>query len=327
MSNTVTLTVKEFHDQLASSINEARTKSASALKATDPNYQGNPSVPSFNTEKNRSNINLPNNPNNLHGPQDIDGTQGLCNVTNPSGVGQGEYPTPINGNARDAAFVTPSTPISKIAGNLVNSTVDNFEMPSNLRNDIPLMQKLAYIGSHVLATKKGQKLVDDIMAKQAGVIEAQNILRSVTEDLQKQANTPAISEEVCYNNHVNNLNTLQYTFEKNAYMQGAADGEQMADAAEVGATDNLIAPDAGQISDEEAIAAAQALAQQGVISPQEAEAFAARVAGDQMPGYTGQQIAEMIAADVQSGALSPEVADALAGELLQNIEQGNIPVM
>jgi hypothetical protein len=34
----------------------------------------------------------------------------------------------------------------------------------------------------------------------------------------------------------------------------------------------------------------------------------------------------MIAADVQSGALDPQTADAIAAELLQNIEAGNIPV-
>jgi hypothetical protein len=34
----------------------------------------------------------------------------------------------------------------------------------------------------------------------------------------------------------------------------------------------------------------------------------------------------MIAEDVQSGQLPPELADAIAAELLQNIEAGNIPL-
>lgn len=325
MSDTVNISIKEFHDNLRSSIAAARTKSASALKATDPNYQGNPEIPSFNTEKNRSNINLPNNPNNLRGPQDVDGTQGLCTVTKPSGVGQADYPTPVNGNARDAAFVTPSTPISKCAGNLINSTIDSFEMPANIKNDIPLMQKLAFIGGQVMSTKKGIKLVDDLMAKQAGIIEAQNIIREVQNDIYKQASTPAMTEQQCYANHAVNLNTLQYAFEKNAYMQGAMDGEQTADATAVG-SDQAIAPEMGDISDEEAMAAIQALVESGQVPAEAAQAFLANIAQDQMPAYTGQQIAQMIAADVQSGALDPQVADAIAAELLQNIEAGNIPV-
>ena len=326
MNNTVNLTIKDFHDGLRSSIASARVKSASALKATDPNYQGNPEVPSFNTEKNRSNINLPNNPNNLHGPQDPDGTHGLCNITNPSGVGQGEYPTPINGNARDAAFVTPSTPISKIAGNLAAATEDTFEMPNNLRNDIPLMQKLAYIGSQVIATKKGVRLVNDIMAKQAGLMEAQSIINSVREDLEKQASAPVMSEQECYNNHSINLNSLQYPFEKSAYMQGAVDGEQTADAVEAGAPEQAIAPDTGDISDEEVLAAIQSLVESGQIPAEAAQAFLQEISSDQAPSYTGQQIAQMIAEDVQSGQLPPELADAIAAELLQNIEAGNIPL-
>lgn len=326
MNNTVNLTIKDFHDGLRSSVLEARTKSASALKATDPNYQGNPDVPSFDTEKNRSNINLPKNPSNLHGPQDPDGTHGLCNITNPSGVGQGEYPTPVNGNARDAAFVTPSTPISKIAGNLASSTVDTFDMPSNLRNDIPLMQKLAYIGSQVVATKRGVKLVNDIMAKQAGLVEAQAIINSVRNDLQKQASTPVMSEQECFAHHAANLNTLQYAFEKSAYMQGAVDGEQTADAAEAGAPEQAVAPDAGEISDEEVMAAIQSLVESGQVPAEAAQAFLQRIGSDQAPAYTGEQIAQMIAEDVQAGTLPPELADAIAGELLQNMEAGNIPV-
>ena len=323
------MTVKEFHDQFRSLAQEARTKSASALKATDPNYQGNPDIPSFNTEKNRSNINLPNNPNNLNGPQDVDGTQGLCTVTNPSGVGQGNYPKPIDGNARDAAFTSPSTPISKIAGNLADSAVDQFDMPRNIKNDVPLMQKLAYVGGHVLATKQGQQLVSDILLKQAGRVEAQSILNEVYADMQKEASfeeqhNSVYTEQACTDYHMANLNNCYYDFEKNAYMQGAVDGDAMADAAEVGAEQELPVEE-DNISDDEIMSAVQQLVESGQISPEEAEAFLAEISGDELPQYTGQELAAMIAEDLQAGKITPEMADALAAEVLQNIEAGNIP--
>lgn len=332
MSKPVKMTVREFHDQFRSLAEEARTKSASALKATDPNYQGNPDIPSFNTEKNRSNINLPNNPNNLGGPQDLDGTQGLCTVTNPSGVGQGNYPNPIDGNARDAAFTSPSTPISKIAGNLAQSveptpSADQFNMPERIKSDIPLMQKLAYVGSHVLATKQGQQLVNDILLKQAGRLEAQSILNEVYGDMQKQAAYEQMySQEACEQRHMNNINNCQYDFEKSAYMQGAMDGDAMADAAEAGMAEEAeLPPTEEDIADDEIIAAVQALVESGQVTPEEAEAFIASISQDQAPTYTGSDIAAMIAEDVESGVLTPEAADALAAEVLQQIEAGNIP--
>lgn len=216
MNTPVKMTISEYQKSLKTRLNEVEKK-ASALKATDPTLKGGVEVPSFNTEKNRSNINLPNNPTNLNGPQDVDGTQGLCTVTNPSGVGQGEYPKMVNGNAKDEAYKSPATPISKIAGDLVNSSTDMFEMPEHIKSDIPLMQKLAAVGGHILATKKGQKLVTDIMTKAAGRAEAQAILQDVYNDIQKEA---AANQQVQQfeQMHIANLNNFEYDFEKKAYM-------------------------------------------------------------------------------------------------------------
>lgn len=324
MSNNVKLTVKEFHDQLRAKVAEAQEKKASALKATDPHLQGTPEVPSYNTEKNRSNINLPNNPNNLNGPQDIDGTQGLCTTTNPSGVGQGEYPKPIDGNARDAAYTSPSTPISKIANQF--SQQDAFQMPQSIKSDVTLMQKLAYVGGQVLATKKGQALVNDILTKEAGRIEAQSILNEVYQDMQKEAaaNEQAYMQQVAYNAHKANLDSLQYDFEKKAYMQGAVDGDQMGAAMQEG-QEPAIAPEEGmEISDEEAMAAIQSLVESGQVTPEQVDAFLQRIQGDQLPSYTAQEIAAMIAEDLNSGALDPQTAEMLAGEVLQGIQSGAI---
>ena len=335
MNKSVKMTVREFHDSLKARLNEVEKK-ASALKATDPSLKGGVEIPSFNTEKNRSNINLPSNPTNLDGAQDMDGTHGLCSVTNPTGVGQGEYPKMVNGNAKDQAYTTPATPISKIAGDLVNSTRDSFEMPNNIKNDIPLMQKLAAVGGHVLATKKGRKLVSDIMTKSAGRAEAQAILQDVYSDLQKEAsaNQYAAQVQAMENQHRANLNAFQYDFEKRAYMQGAVDGDQMAQAAEMAAADPAmgglpeapIAADQAPITDEEAIAAIQALIESGEVSPEEVNAFLTAIQQDQAPQYTAQDIAAMLVEDVQSGQLTPEVADAIAAEVLQGVQAGQIPV-
>lgn len=45
-----------------------------------------------------------------------------------------------------------------------------------------------------------------------------------------------------------------------------------------------------------------------------------------MPQYTAQEIAAMLVEDVQSGELTPEAADAIAAEVLQAVEAGQIPV-
>lgn len=347
MNKSVKMTVREFHDSLKARLNEVEKK-ASALKATDPSLKGGVEIPSFNTEKNRSNINLPSNPTNLDGAQDVDGTQGLCSVTNPTGVGQGEYPKMVNGNAKDEAYTTPATPISKIAGDLVNSTKDSFEMPAKIKNDIPLMQKLAAVGGHVLATKKGRKLVSDIMTKSAGRAEAQAILQEVYNDLQKEASANQYASQVqaMQEQHRANLDAFQYDFEKRAYMQGAVDGDQMAQAAEMAAADPAamdpamaaadpamggipeapIAADQAPITDEEAIAAIQALIESGEVSPEEVNAFLTAIQQDQAPQYTAQEIAAMLVEDVQSGQLTPEIADAIAAEVLQGVEAGQIPV-
>ena len=347
MNKSVKMTVREFHDNLKARLNEVEKK-ASALKATDPSLKGGVEIPSFNTEKNRSNINLPSNPTNLDGAQDMDGTQGLCSVTNPTGVGQGEYPKMVNGNAKDEAYTSPATPISKIAGDLVNSTKDSFEMPANIKNDIPLMQKLAAVGGHVLATKKGRKMVSDIMTKQAGRAEAQAILQEVYSDLQKEAaaNQYYSQVQMMENQHRANLDAFQYDFEKRAYMQGAVDGDQMAQAAAMtqdpaamaamdpaamdpamgGTPEAPIAADQAPITDEEAIAAIQALIESGEVSPEEVNAFLTAIQQDQAPQYTAQDIAAMLVEDVQSGQLTPEVADAIAAEVLQGVEAGQIPV-
>lgn len=196
MSN-IALTYEGWRNKLRSDL-EAAEKQASALKATDPADNGKMEVPSYNTEAVRSNMNLPKNPTE-NTVQDKDGTHGLCTVTKPNGVGEGDYPTAIDGDAKDKAFKTPSTPLSKIAGEVLNpeeeseqpkkeaGVKDSFEIPADIRSDASIMQKLAFCGNLVLGTEQGQRMVAEIMAKEAGRQEAQAILQDVYNDLQKEA--------------------------------------------------------------------------------------------------------------------------------------------
>lgn len=171
-------------------------------------------MPSYNTEAVRSNLNLPTNPTS-NTVQDKDGTHGLCTVTKPNAVGEGEYPTAIDGDARDAAFKTPSTPLSKIANEEQKpadeqkpaeeqkdqeqqpaaeqegkeaAAKDNFELPADLKSDAGVIQKLAFCGNLILGDEKGQRLVAEILTKEAGRAEAQNILASVYNDIENEVN-------------------------------------------------------------------------------------------------------------------------------------------
>lgn len=138
--------------------------------------------------------------------------------------------------------------------------------------------------------------------------------------------------------HMANMAGFEYDFEKRAYMQGAVDGDQMADAAiaaqaaqedpaaAAAMPENVITPDQAPITDEEAIAAIQALIESGQVTPEEVDAFLSSIQQDQAPQYTAQEIAAMLVEDVQNGEITPEVADAIAAEVIQGIEAGQIPV-
>lgn len=187
------MTYQEWRDGLRAAREAAeQQKQASALKATDPTEHGELNTPSYNTEATRSNLNLPTNPTS-NTVQDKDGTHGLCTVTKPNGVGEGEYPTAIDGNARDEAFKTPSTPLSKIANGVAQQNAynqaqaDRFDLPKDIKSDASVLQKLAYCGNIILGDERGQRLVYDIMAKEAGRKEAQSILNEVYNDMEKAA--------------------------------------------------------------------------------------------------------------------------------------------
>lgn len=175
---------------------EAAVKQGSALKAEDPTEKGEVTAPSCHDAENRSNINLPSNPTS-NTTQTKDGTHGLCTVTNPNGVGEGNYPTAIDGDAKDKAYTTPATPLGKIAANLKASS--DFAIPGNIAGDSDIMNKLAYVGGLVTADERGRQLVDDLVTKQAGRNDAQAILNEVAAIMNKEAQA---------NNMINQVNNM-----------------------------------------------------------------------------------------------------------------------
>lgn len=363
MSNNVKSTYAEWRAGLRSRTESAAVKQASALKAEDCTDKGTVTTPSYNTEANRSNLNMPTNPT-ANTVQTKDGVQGLCNVTKPNGVGEGEYPTTVNGNAKDEAFKTPSTPLSKIAGDLANSAAstvatpapaaketpapaeksantDSFELPADLKADASIMQKLAYCGGLALSTKEGQAFVAGMMAKEAGRAEAQSILNEVAETMAKEAaanqqavimQQEAMQKQAAFNHdvmvkqaaHAGWLNSFEHDFEKVAYMTGAADGDAMASAAEAG-QEAGIPEDMSQLSDEEVLAAIQQLQESGAVTPEQVSAFMQRVTGDQAQSYTAADLAAMIQEDLDNGTLDEATAEQLAAEILAKVEAGEIP--
>lgn len=310
------------------------TKQASALKAKDPTYAGQPDVPSCEEKKQRQNANLPDNPTSNMQAQDIDGTHGLCDVTTPSGTCQGKRPQVVDGNARDAAFKTPSTPISKIADTLkqameprygAQGVVDQFKMPSGMDNS--LLHKMASMGSAIIATEEGKNLAENILRKQYGMQEAQNIITEVYNELLKESAakqqyidtmTRENNIEIIKQSHLSNLSKLPTELEKAAYMQGAMDGDQM--------TDPQAGPDQQVITDEQVAQAIQQLVESGAVSPEEVDAFLQTVMSDQVPQYSAQELAAMIMDSLQKGEITQEQADALSNEVLALLQQGAIPV-
>lgn len=194
---------------------EAAVKQGSALKAEDPTEKGEVTAPSCHDAENRSNINLPSNPTS-NTTQTKDGTHGLCTVTNPNGVGEGNYPTAIDGDAKDKAYTTPATPLGKIAANLKASS--DFAIPGNIAGNSDIMNKLAYVGGLVTADERGRQLVDDLITKQAGRNDAQAILNEVAATMNKEAQA---------NNMINQVNNMYNPLVKAATLLPAVNVDEL----------------------------------------------------------------------------------------------------
>lgn len=323
----------------------------------DPNCEGTVSIPTGDGSK-PALRNMP--PNGANTENDADKQHHIMDVTKPNGVGEGQYTTPRNGDARDAAATSPTTPLDKIAhlaGALRKAAeapvtpaatetpaapaeagaekVANTEpqMPESLNNPDILM-KLASLGAYMMGTEQGRQAVHQTVARELGIKEAAAIVRDASE-LLKQASAqqpvaPQLTQEeftkiaAAKMAHEAWLNSFETELEKQAYMAGAADGDAMADAVEAGVDPAAIEANAGQVADEEAMALFQQLIEAGIMSPEEAEAILAAADADQNSQVSPDELLAYLQAAVQSGEMSTEQADAIAQAYIEQMG-GEVP--
>ena len=203
-----------------------------------------------------------------------------------------------------------------------------FELPISLLPDNSLMDKLASIGGIMLGSEAGQKMVAEVLEKEAGIAEARAIIAEAQATMEKEAASQFYAENnMMYNQpntmmqksaaaaksaHIAWLNSFNTDMEKNAYMNGAEDGAAVADAIEAGEDPEALA----DVSDEEVIAYLQELVESGQISQEEAEAVLQSIGDAGEDGLTPEEMAQALTAAVESGEITPEHAQALAQQYM-----------
>lgn len=345
-------TVKMFNDWIGQA--QERVKSASvkvaadqeALNMKDPTERGQVSIPDCEDGSNRAAQGLPTNTSNMGEP---DKEHNIFDVTKPNGVGQGEYVVPKDGTAADAAVKSPTTPLSKMAQALKalqtiaaptpavaaeapvakQASQGTFELPISLLPDNSLMDKLASIGGIMIGSEDGQRMVAEVLEKEAGIAEARAIIAEAHATMEKASAAQNFdnTQDMMYNNaqaeymqkyaaakstHSAWLNQFATDIEKNAYVNGAEDGDAMADAVEAGEDPAAM----GDVSDEDVIAYLQELVESGQVSQEEAEAVLQAIGDAGDDGLTPEEMAEALRAAVESGEITPEHAQALAQQYL-----------
>lgn len=406
MANNTTKTYREFRKSAQARLQAANavlTKQAS-FNATDPTCQGTVAIPDCGDGSNREKLNLPNNMTNYSEP---DKMHNLCSVTKPNGTGQGQYMIPRNGSARDAAINSFTAPMDKLAlaANSLRNTAAAVRQQAQVTPDVQMnysdvnndaiLAKLAALGAMSLEHEEGRRTMQNILEKEAGIREAQNIIYN-TQDMmnkyaeaqqnyemnqaaaqlyaqaiQQQQNAMQKQAEAAQQNYEMNqaaaqlyaqalqqqelqkqaayaqaqqqqyadmqkiaaasvshqawLNQFETDLEKQAYAQGALDGEQAAQALEAGADPSTTDVPNG-ISDEDILGTLQELAQSGQIDE---NALQALLGGVQQAGADGtvtdDEIAGLLEQAVQSGELAPEQAQAIAQAVLQASSDAGVP--
>lgn len=343
MANTTTQTYKEFRKSAKARVQAANLvldKQAS-FEATDPTCRGTVTIPDCGDGSNREKLNLPKNMTNYGEP---DKMHNLISVTKPNGTGQGEYITPRNGTARDAAVGTFTAPMDKLADaaaelkrssdkvqKQAQAPQQDVQMSNYDVTDANILSKLAGLGALALQHEEGRRTMQAILEKEAGIKEAQNIISQTNDMINKYANAqiqqayqpaqPEMDQEQMQKlaaaslSHQAWLNQFPTEFEKVAYAQGALDGEQAAQALEAGQDPS--ASDVGELTDEDVIQTLQELVESGQISEEDVQALLSGVqeAGDDGE-LTPDEIAEVLQEGVQSGDITPEQAQAIAQAVL-----------
>lgn len=233
--------------------------------------------------------------------------------------------------AAPAAAAPAPTPA---AAPVKQASQGTFELPVSLLPDNSLMDKLASIGGIMLGSEAGQKMVAEVLEKEAGIAEARAIIAEAQATMEKEAASQFYEENnMMYNQpntmmqksaaaaksaHVAWYNSFNTDMEKNAYMNGAEDGAAVADAIEAGEDPEALA----DVSDEEVIAYLQELVESGQISQEEAEAVLQAIGDAGEDGLTPEEMAQALTAAVEAGEITPEHAQALAQQYMAEFGAG-----
>lgn len=331
---------RSWIDAARGHVKSASEKMAASVEAADPTNKGNVTAPG-------NPLTSAAVPSGSRNDNDVDHFRNIIKVTDPNGTGQGEYITPRNGNAVDAAATSPTASLDKIAANLKNAIQNlqakqaaeqkDVQIPAGFSNDTEVMRKLANLGQFMLGTEEGQRAVVRELEKERGIKEAAAMIAQAQQQaaqyemqkrayaeqvasaerqqaLEKQAAQQQFMEKYaayCESTHRTWLDGLRTPLEKMAYMQGAVDGEQAAQAMAAGG-EPMIDGANGDLSDEDVIQIIQEMVQSGQIAPEEAEAILQQAGNEPSP----EAIAEALRQLVESGQVSPEEAQAIAEQIL-----------
>lgn len=313
-----------------------------ALEMKDPNEKGVVAPKANHPGANRSMLELPPNGNNNG---EANKEHNIMGTTAPNGVGQGEYPATINGVAIDEKFNSFTGPLAKMAQQLREGVAGLNASATQAPADVPvsesvspdMFQKLASIGAAVVGSEDGQQVVREIVARRAGEQEAALLINSARNDLykaaaaeqaamqaamqnqilQQNAMTQEITPEMakyasaCEQTHNAWLNSFTTDFEKQAYAQGAMDGEQAAQGLAQGQEPAIDGAGEEGLSDEDIVQVIQAMAENGEIAPEEAQAVLAQLDSDP----TLDEVAAILEQAVQNQEITPEDAQAIAMQL------------
>lgn len=338
-NNSVRLTYQEFMKAAKQRAEQAtgmfkNSSNADLAGAKDPADKGTVTIPGFGDGADRAAQGLPQSMDNFgsHGSENC-----LSTVSDPQGTGEGSYITPKDGDAKDKAATSPTTPLSKIAqaqaalkaatAAKVASTQPDVELPSNIQGDPTLMQKLAAISQAMLATEHGRRYVNEFLEKEAGMQEANGIIEQVRAAMmQKQASEQVAAQEqyimeksaaAVEASHNVWLNQCQDDMEKIAYATGAVDGQAAAEAAMAGGEPAI---EGEEPTAEDVMECLQELVEAGEVSPEEAQAIIASLgAAAEDGGISGEELAEMLRVGVESGEISPEQAEVIAQAFMEDM--------
>ena len=317
----------------------------------DPNNKGEATIPGCLEGSNRSALGLPENCTNLTEPNK---DHHIMSVTNPNGVGQGEYITPRCGTERDERVKSPTEPLSKMAriAEMAAGLKAQYAekqaapqyapqpsapaaaaLPSDITQDQDLMSKLASMAAVALGTEAGRAEFVKILERSAGIKEASAIVTAAAQATQeaqhavKQASAQA-ELDAAQNAHLARMvefskqahaawqNCYETDMEKLAYAAGAEDANATADAVEAGADPSI--PGAGEegLTDDEILQVLGELVQSGQVSQEDAEAILQAAGESANDGLDPEEFAAALQAAVQSGEIDPETAAAIAEQAM-----------